>query len=97
MKSSIRTRSLQDYNPLLIAGVLLLLAISVPMVYSTTIGQSSAPIFALSGTFTKHLIWVALGLGLWLFLSLVDYQMLAGLAIPLYLASIAALVAVLAR
>lgn len=96
MKTSLRARGWQDYNPLLIAAVVLLLGISIPMVYSTTIGQSSAPVFSPSGTFTRHLIWLGMGLTALLVLSMVDYQLLAATAIPLYLLSLVGLGLVLA-
>ncbi|HEY1013649.1 MAG TPA: FtsW/RodA/SpoVE family cell cycle protein [Herpetosiphonaceae bacterium] len=96
MKTSLRARGWQEYNPLLIAAVLLLLGISVPMVYSTTIGQSSAPVFSLGGTFTRHLIWLGIGLTGLAILSMVDYQLLAAAAIPLYLFSLVGLGMVLA-
>lgn len=93
--ASVRARGWREYNPMLLLAVLLLLAISVPMVYSTTIGSSGTWQMRLGESFTKHLIWITLGLGLLLTLSLVDYQSLRPLAIPLYVGSLLTLAAVI--
>ncbi len=93
--ATLRTRGWRDYNPMLLIAVLLLLSFSVPMVYSTTIGQSGLPAFTLGSTFMRHLFWIGGGVLLTVGLSLLDYHALAPLAWPAYGLSLVALAAVL--
>lgn len=94
MFTSLRARGWREYNPMLLLAVLLLLAISVPMVYSTTVGGNGVLNFSLGSSFTKHLVWVSGGTALLVTLSFLDYQALRPLTLPLYAVGIVGLVAV---
>ncbi len=70
----------RDYNVYLLGSVLVLIGFSLLMVYSTTVGKNAVTY----SSFTKHLIWLALGgLGMWA-LTIFDYHNLQVMARPLY-------------
>ena len=96
MLTSLRARGWREYNPMLLAAVVLLLAISIPLVYTTTVGSSGTFSWGLGSPFAKHLVWVLSGLLLLGMFSLVDYQMFRPLALPLYFLSLLVLGAVIA-
>jgi rod shape determining protein RodA len=96
MFSSLRARGWREYNPMLLLAVLMLLAISVPLVYTTTIGAHGTFTFGLGSPFAKHLIWISAGIMLVGTLSVIDYQMLRPLALPFYVISLGVLGAVIA-
>ncbi|HYF64112.1 MAG TPA: FtsW/RodA/SpoVE family cell cycle protein [Herpetosiphonaceae bacterium] len=96
MFTSLRARGWREYNPMLLLAVLMLLAISVPLVYTTTVGANGTFTFGLGSSFAKHLIWVSAGIMLVGVLSVIDYQMLRPLALPLYVISLGVLGAVIA-
>ena len=96
MLTSLRARGWREYNPMLLAAVVLLLAISIPLVYTTTVGSSGTFNWGLGSPFAKHLVWVSGGLVLLGVFSLVDYQMFRPLALPLYFLSLLVLGAVIA-
>lgn len=79
-------RRLRDFNAYLFVSILVLLGFGAAMVYSTMIGNNyTGEVWSLDSPFVKHLIWVALGLGAMVALTLIDYQNLRLLARPLYL------------
>lgn len=88
MSTSIRARSWREFNPIMVVAVLLLLAISLPMVYTTTIGAAGTLVFGLGSSFAKHIVWIILGISLMFSLALLDYQLLRSLAIILYIAAL---------
>lgn len=88
-------KSWRDYNPMMILAVLLLLAISLPMIYSTTVGATGIFTFSISSSFAKHIVWVSVGSLLMFMLMFFDYMMLRSLALVLYLAGLGLLVSVL--
>jgi rod shape determining protein RodA len=81
---------------MLLLAVVLLLAISIPMIYSTTVGANGVLSFSLGSSFAKHLVWIGVGVPLLFILSFIDYQVLRPLALPLYGLAMLALVAVIA-
>lgn len=91
-----QSRRWHDFNFILLGGVLVLLCFGVAMVYSTTIGQSGLPAFDASSPFTRHLLWIGVGLAVMTIATLTDYHLLAAFAAPLYLVMVLMLVAVLA-
>ncbi|MBA3471153.1 MAG: rod shape-determining protein RodA [Herpetosiphonaceae bacterium] len=96
MSTSLRARGWREYNPMLLLAVLLLLAISIPMIYSTTVGANGVLSFSLGSSFAKHLVWIGVGVPILFILSFIDYQMLRPLALPLYGLAMLTLVAVIA-
>ena len=88
MSTSIRARSWREFNPIMVVAVLLLLAISLPMVYTTTVGAAGTLVFGLGSSFAKHIVWIILGISLMFSLALLDYQLLRSLAIILYIAAL---------
>ena len=96
MFTSLRARGWREYNPMLLLAVLMLLAISVPLVYTTTIGANGTFTFGLGSPFAKHLVWISAGIMLVGALSVIDYQMLRPLALPFYVLSLGVLGAVIA-
>ncbi|GAA5529142.1 FtsW/RodA/SpoVE family cell cycle protein [Herpetosiphon gulosus] len=88
MSTSIRARSWREFNPIMVVAVLLLLAISLPMVYTTTVGAAGTLVFGLGSSFAKHVVWIILGISLMFSLALLDYQLLRSLAIILYIAAL---------
>jgi cell division protein FtsW len=80
--------------PLLVT-VLALVAIGVVMVYSASSVQSYLSSADPAAQGMQQAIWAALGLGLMLLASRTDFRLLRYLAIPLYVATLALLVAVL--
>ncbi|WP_110515507.1 FtsW/RodA/SpoVE family cell cycle protein [Herpetosiphon llansteffanensis] len=88
MSTSIRARSWREFNPLMVVAVLLLLAISLPMVYTTTVGSAGTLVFGLGSSFAKHIVWISVGVSLMFGLALLDYQLLRSLAIVLYVAAL---------
>ncbi len=96
MSTSLRARGWREYNPMLLLAVVLLLAISIPMIYSTTVGANGVLSFSLGSSFAKHLVWIGVGVPILFTLSFIDYQVLRPLALPLYGLAILTLVAVVA-
>ena len=80
--------------PLLIA-VLALVAIGVVMVYSASSVQSYLASSDPAAQGMQQAIWAALGLGALLIASRIDFRLLRYLAIPLYVVTVALLIAVL--
>jgi cell division protein FtsW len=82
-----------DKPTLLIIGVLL--AIGIMMVYSTTFDWSFADFGSPTVKVIEHIRNVLIGIGLAAFVVLFDYRRVRRLAVPILLASIASLIAVL--
>ena len=80
--------------PLLIA-VLALVAIGVVMVYSASSVQSYLSSSDPAAQGMQQAIWAVLGLGALLIASRIDFRLLRYLAIPLYVVTLALLIAVL--
>jgi rod shape determining protein RodA len=69
------SRRWQDYNFYLLISVLVLVGFGIAMVYSTTIGKNyTGNIWKLDNQFAFHMIWLAIGVGTMLFLTLFDYH-----------------------
>lgn len=85
----------REYNPFLLGCVAILLVISVVAVYSATLNSMTAYGTPLSVLFPRHLINIAVGVLVMIWLTLLDYRTLASLAIPMYIGSVAILGAVL--
>jgi rod shape determining protein RodA len=69
------TRRWQDFNLYLLVSVLVLLGFGTAMVYSTTIGINyKGDVWSFDSPFTRHFIWLGIGAGLMIFLTLFDYH-----------------------
>ncbi|HEX6292456.1 MAG TPA: FtsW/RodA/SpoVE family cell cycle protein [Herpetosiphonaceae bacterium] len=80
------TRRWQDFNLYLMISVLVLLGFGTAMVYSTTIGNNyRGDVWSLSSPFARHFIWIGIGAGAMLFLTLFDYHNLQIFTRPLYI------------
>ncbi|HET9540081.1 MAG TPA: FtsW/RodA/SpoVE family cell cycle protein, partial [Candidatus Limnocylindria bacterium] len=79
----------------LLTAVLALVAIGVVMVYSASSVQSYLRTSDASRLGIQQAIWAALGLGAMFLASRTDFRLLRYLAIPLYIGTLALLVAVL--
>jgi len=79
----------------LLTAVLALVAIGVVMVYSASSVQSLLSVNDPSAKGIQQAIWAVLGLGAMLLASRTDFRVLRFLAIPLYIGTLALLVAVL--
>lgn len=78
-------RRWQDFNVYLFVSVLVLLGFGTAMVYSTTVGVSyQGPVLSLNSQFTRHLIWLGVGILFMIGLMLFDYHNLIILARPVY-------------
>ena len=93
-RAGVRRERHQAAYPLLLA-VLVLVAFGVVMVYSASSVRSYLGSADPAAQGMQQLIWALLGLGLMYLTSRVDFRHLRYLAIPVYLLSIALLVAVL--
>jgi rod shape determining protein RodA len=70
----------------LMISVLVLLGFGAAMVYSTTIGNNYlGNVWSLSSPFAKHFIWLAIGGGAMLLLTVFDYHNLQIFSRPMYL------------
>ncbi|HEY0601435.1 MAG TPA: FtsW/RodA/SpoVE family cell cycle protein [Herpetosiphonaceae bacterium] len=80
------TRRWQDFNLYLMISVLVLLGFGAAMVYSTTIGNNyGGDVWSLSSPFAKHFIWLGIGGGAMLFLTIFDYHNLQIFSRPMYI------------
>src|SRR5690349_1306919 len=83
-----RLVSFRDFDWLLLGFVLLICSLGVLEIYSTTYGTKFA------GAHVRQIYWILGGLVLMFIMSLINYQALLENAHWLYLASVAALLAV---
>lgn len=84
----------RDFNFFLFGCVLVLLSISILSVYSATLNAMSVGI-PLNILFPRHVINIGIGLASMVIMTLFDYRLLSGLAIPLYLGIVVLLALVL--
>ncbi len=83
-----RMISFRDFDWLLLTFVLLICALGVLEIYSTTYGTKFA------GAHVRQIYWIMAGLAVMLAVSLINYQVLLENAHWLYIASVASLLAV---
>jgi rod shape determining protein RodA len=83
-----RMISFRDFDWLLLTFVLIICALGVLEIYSTTAGTKFA------GAHIRQIYWIMAGLGVMLAVSLINYQILLENAHWLYIASVVSLVAV---
>ena len=83
-----RLISFRDFDWLLLTFVLLICALGVLEIYSTTYGTKFA------GAHIRQIYWIMAGLGVMLAVSLINYQILLENAHWFYIASVASLLAV---
>ncbi len=83
-----RMISFRDFDWVLLAFVLLICALGVLEIYSTTYGTKFA------GAHVRQIYWIMAGLAVMLTVSLINYQVLLENSHWLYIASIASLLAV---
>lgn len=89
------TRRWRDYDWPLLVCVLVLLVIGVLAVYSATLTAVAVTGAPLRDLFPRQLVYIGVGLGMMLLVTLLDYRLLSSLARPLYLGVVALLAAVL--
>jgi rod shape determining protein RodA len=84
----------REWNFFLLGCVLVLLSISILSVYSATLNATSYgnPLDVL---FPRHLLNIAIGLVAMVLVASLDYRLLSGFAVPLYILAIAMLLVVL--
>ncbi len=85
------TKLWRDFNLFLLGCVLVLLSISLLSVYSATLHAVTAYGTPLNILFPRHIINILIGLALMIAMTIFDYRLLSGLAVPIYAATLVAL------
>ncbi len=85
------TKLWRDFNIFLLGCVLVLLSISLMSVYSATLHAVTAYGTPLHILFPRHIINILIGLVLMIVMTVFDYRLLSGLAVPIYAATLLAL------
>jgi rod shape determining protein RodA len=93
---NLRNAPTREFDVLLLLAAVLLTAYGALLIYSGSLTTYGAPGQALSHPVTRQVAFAVLGLGAMLTLSRFDYRLLGPLSLALYVASLAALVFVLA-
>lgn len=89
------SRIWREFNFFLLGCVLILLSISLLSVHSATLNAVTAYGNPLHVLFPRHIINIVVGLIMLVLVSLLDYRLLSGLGMPLYVATVLVLTLVL--
>lgn len=84
----------RDFNFFLLACVLVMLSMGALSIYSATLHAVSADGTPLSVLFPRHLQTIVVGLVAMMLVTVIDYRLLSGLAVPLYIAAVGMLAVV---
>lgn len=85
------SRIWREFNFFLLGCVLILLSISMLSVHSATLNAVTAYGTPLHVLFPRHVVNIAIGLIIMVLVAMLDYRLLSGLAVPLYIGTIAVL------